>query len=64
MLKSKAQNEKFQNTAFCKTACTESKPQKERRQKAAAAVFRVACSIRRSNPTPRMLLGVLNRKKI
>ena len=53
---------KFQPRLFCKTVRTlcKSQPQKERGQKDAAAVFRVACSIRRSNPTPRMLLGVLD----
>ena len=37
---------------------TKSQPQKERRQKDAAAVFREACSIRRS--TLVVLIGVLN----
>ena len=51
---------KFQPRLFCKTVrtlCkkrfqTESQPQKERGQKDAAAVFRVACSIRRSIRRP------------
>ena len=63
---------KFQPRLFCKTVrtlCkkrfqTESQPQKERGQKDAAAVFRVACSIRRSIRRNEVLLGVSDRYKI